>query len=549
MISITYNGKNAIGGFSFILGQGLTPSTGSICFPADNSPVINGQPGSLVINCDGQSIAFSDIYLVNPITVESEDGQVVQATLADKRYRWKYGFLRGKYNQLDQTTGKPKEERVLTDLLDEAFAVFNEKPVYYDIDVLYPVINWEFIEPVAAIEELCKKYSLCVAISPSGQVHISSTTYNKQSFNQTSVSYRERSNNWQLKPRSLVIVGDFMEVINLVDLQPVGVEITGQSDAGTIKPINDLSYKPVEGWAKALTNDFASIYKSNKPWKEAQSLAKQCVFKWYAYIPSDNSIENSREVKLPWLGEYTVKNSVSSEMVRVKPSIFVNCMLFDYSTTKNNVNDNEEPAIEDLDFSLDYKNGILKFKNPVIKKLEGSSNFDPNMIEAAIIKLWIAHKTTPKRLSKGLYGNYYYEKPLGGIMPSFFSKDDSLILYAYEGTVNGMDKQDIYNKTSLDEYCSRLADTIAKKFDTTRPEQYTFEEILNVTPIGELKSVSWRVDENGWNTVISMGQEEIEPFLPSYNERIGITKTTALHWPMSQLNTEKLNKTEVLERT
>jgi len=541
MIKVNYNGYNATGNFSFYLKQGTGPSTGSIAFPLGAAPTIDGNPGTLAISCDGQSVVFNDVYLVNPTRVESEGGQILQATLADKRYRWRFGYLRAKYNQLDPTTGKPKEDKPLTEILTEALSVYNESPVFMQIpDDIYPTINWEFADPAQAIEELLQRYSLALSISPAGQVTIASVSYN-QSFTQSNVSYHEYSNNRPLEPIGVIVVGDFMEVMRCFNLKPVGIEISTHADAGQIKEIDDLSYKPAEGWGKAVLNNFESLIVNNEPWKEAQALARQCIFKWYGYIPEDESIENSREQLLPWLGSVTeFKNN---ELVKGKPYILAKHQLIDSVSFKNNTDGN--PIKSEFDFSLDYKNGILKFTNPTFKKSDTASSFGTTEVEAAEVELIVSVKTTPTK-TNGYWGNYYYEHPIGGVLPYYMHKEESLKLYGHSWHYT---QDRVYNKSELDTYAEKIARLIAKKFDTIRPEQYTFERLLNVTPIGQVKSVSWHVDEHGWKTIVSFGQEEIQPYLPSYQERVGIKKTDALHWPVSQLNKEKMNQDEAIERT
>jgi len=101
----------------------------------------------------------------------------------------------------------------------------------------------------------------------------------------------------------------------------------------------------------------------------------------------------------------------------------------------------------------------------------------------------------------------------------------------------------------LDQQAGYVASELARQFDEVKPEQYIYPRLVSIAPYGAIKSVSWNVGEGGINTVVSVGVEEIRPFVPTYNERLNQTKTITLHWPSGVAVKDEYLKKENIRRS
>lgn len=543
MIRAEFNGIGCLGAVSFSLRQGVTPSTGSIAFPANSYP---HETGDLLLRSENGAIILRDMYLVDPVESEAEGGHIIQATLADKRILWQYGWVRGEYNMPDETTGQPRKEKTIRELIDLCLETkYGVRVNYHSVPNYYPTVSWEFENPAMAVQEICNKYGLAVSLSPDGEVHVSSASYGR-SVPGGYIMSREQTTLNKPVPQSIVVVGNKMVNQREYDLVPVGVEWSGHSSkAGFILPIDDLSYKPSAGWGKSILIKFHDVAEGEK-----RELALKCIFKWYGYLGGYGA--NAREFCLPWLGhikDLTAAPNISGvddEQQRAKPDVKVKGFESDGVSHKNQ----SAKTQRKIPYTLDYKRGIVKFAEwtgIIIDPGTGEPATDPMLhihkTVAADVTITAAHETPCIQVSGSVWGNYYYQKSIpGGTLPPYLYRDHSITLYANNGTADSSQKSD------LDAHCKNIAYKITDQFDRIDPKQYVYAELLSVTPHGEIKSVTWNVGENGYNTVISYGQEEIRPFLPSYNERINAKKTVALQWPTGRTLENQQNLKENIRR-
>jgi len=519
MIQVRFAGIGCIGSFNFSLRHGVTPSTGSIAFPVNFTPPL---VGNLLISDGFTSIVFGEMYLINPVRSQSESGDIIQATIADKRVCWQFGQVTGEYNIPDESTGKPRENVLLTELLSLIFAVYAEFPIYIDIPIVYPAVSWDHVNPATAAQELMSKYGLSLSLDSNGAIYISPANHIRF-FPPGWFMSRELTNLAKPYPSYIRIIGNRIINQNNFVLTPVGVEINGLDPDGTIKAINDLSYTPSAGWGKSYLRYYTDV--KTEFGEDEYELALKCIYRWYAYIPSDDGYDK-REYCLPWLGHIKnvmkVPNTIlDDEEQRDRPFVKVD------QVQRDGISGQNQGALKETEqsYSIDYARGIVKFTDEVVRMVAGTAEFEFVEAQGAAVTITAAYE----KKHGDVNDFYHYDLFLGGSLPPLVHRDHSLTLFALNLT------EDATQKVQLDAFAHSIAVKLAEQYFNVNPEQRVYAGLLPIIPYGEFKSVTWNLSESGVNTVVSKGVEEIRPFLPSFQERALQKKTVSLHWPSESM--------------
>lgn len=162
----TYTGLTNIRGVSMTFTHGITPSTALIAVPVENVAAIAN--GTLTMSYGANVITFLDCALVRVSLSNSSAGNIVQLQVADRRWRWKFGNIRGAYNQkkadgtLDAATEKTPQE--LATLCLEAMGETGFS-VHRMPNVTRPEVEWDDISPAQALATLCDDLSTRIVLN------------------------------------------------------------------------------------------------------------------------------------------------------------------------------------------------------------------------------------------------------------------------------------------------------------------------------------------------------------------------------------------------
>ena len=511
---------------SFTMKQGVTPSTGRATFAIDSSPPLCG----VFILSDGiRTISISPAYLVDPVIVRHDSGAVIEATIADRRILWKYGYVTGKYNIPDDM-GIPKEERKIQDLLQDCLTInYGVVINFFSVpEGLYPPVDWEFENPASAAQELCEKYGLSISLDVSGNAYIGPAAFDRTIAIPTADPMSsEQSFNDPYKPIEIWITGS--RKINQIcyELYPIGIEKT----TNELKKIDELSYKPAEGWGKAVLNDFYDIADD-----EAKKLAEKCIFKWYAYVPL---VLGDRKKYLPWLAHISEVAKVLDE----NEGTYVSQRAMPYIATGNIKTDEvtswNPSTLERYkkEVTFDLIKGIVKFPEYIFQIKNYTSPVQAlTEVEKATVRIMAAYE-----INTGSADDFYKKKfPVaGGTLSPYIVSNKELTEYQIEGVANSEEK------VALDAYAANVAQAILDTWEHISPWQWEFPFLATVEVYGDIKSVTWQVGEQGATSIVSTGVEEIVPFIPSYQERALQKKSAALHWP----STKRIDEQSIRRKT
>lgn len=292
----TFPGVQGVLSCSYTLSHGTAPG----CAALDILPQeeLESGGGDLVITDGYGTITLKDCKVDRHSFERNSGGLIWRITILDRRWKWRFGYIEGRYNLRDQqgklikhTVKTPRELAVLC--LDEAGESNYDVSALPEEEAARLPVTWEGVPPMEALASLAEQFGCRVVYQPLDD----------------SVRVVKLGQGEQLPPDSSggpILDGgltldpperpDFLRVVcapTLINtwfyLEAVGLDVDGR-----IKPINRLSYAPgfVAGatpdedmpgsWAKCPPPTFPGLAPGNTPENlRIRGLAQQSVFRWY----------------------------------------------------------------------------------------------------------------------------------------------------------------------------------------------------------------------------------------------------------------------------
>ena len=278
----TFTGIAATKGWDFTFGPGVTPSV-CVITTLENRSLGVGLTGNLVLEQDGLTLTFPDCRIASRTITSGRGGTYVKLAIQDRRWKWQFTQIDGSYNVRKSASNiiRKKTPQELATLLFQAMGEtdFTVSDLPNGPDV-WPEANWQGVPAAPLLSELCNSLGCMVVLD---------AATNKAKI----VKIGEGT---ALPPGGRIIRQSSPTVLNAVPdevrfvtgpalfqtgfyLEPVGVDIDD-----TVKPINDLSYKPAVGWGYVDPYGFYSVtgtYTRGSEILEKRDLAKATVWKMY----------------------------------------------------------------------------------------------------------------------------------------------------------------------------------------------------------------------------------------------------------------------------
>jgi hypothetical protein len=277
----TYPGVQNVLGASYTLTHGITPSVVSFQIIPQTAAIAS--TGDVVFYHGTTTLTLRDCRADQSSMVRSTDGTLVSFSAVDRRWRWKFGEVYGHYNQRDAdgliVTATEKTPQQLAQLLLTAMGETGVIGVSDIPNNARPECEWVAENPAEALADLIEPFGMVVVLQIDGSVAIRQQGVGAPLPANTFLIEQEVSSNPPEIPATVRILGGPNRYQERLELEAVGYDLDG-----TIKPIDQLSYKPVGGWGKE-TQFFASIAAS-----DARTLALRDVFRLYRIRDMNSAI-------------------------------------------------------------------------------------------------------------------------------------------------------------------------------------------------------------------------------------------------------------------
>lgn len=242
--------------------------------------------GDCVFQWPGVNYILPDCKVESSQLRATTNGHIQHIKLLDRRWRWwSGGDVSGLYNIKDSDGQyvdrlKKSARELAAILLDEM------QEVGYDVSALpsdqYPERSWVCSHPATELDKLCDEFGCRLVLGfhtdPVTVVRLGEGPQPPVTGHEINIDHGVNGNDL---PDAFAVCGDIIEYDGVFELEPVGEDLDG-----SIKHIDDLSYKPVEGW---INNNFRNIRVAtlanndlNEPQRRAaEQLAEKTVFRWF----------------------------------------------------------------------------------------------------------------------------------------------------------------------------------------------------------------------------------------------------------------------------
>ena len=547
--------------WSMTLSHGVTPSVCMIdCVPQGvNPPAV----GTLQFTYDRTRITFPDCLVDSARMHRDTQGNIVGVTILDKRWRWRYGNISGFYNRRKKNGAIDKAtEKSPQDLAKLLFQAMNEPR--YDVsgmpNEMRPECDWDFANAAQELAELCDDLGCRIALGIDGVAKIHKVGAGRPLPNLPSQVNQDFGYDPPFVPDEIVVVTGPVRFQTKFKLEAVGEDVDG-----SIKPIDQLSYKPSGGWkSDGFMGRFFNLNANlaDRYLQHARQLADSTVYRWYRIVGSskdgngpndqydfpigvvrrdpftgeqDGKIQLTRESFLPRENGLVQTYIDSDEAERPRPAVLSG--LF-WNNALDAQNLTTEQRVE-ASWSLDQERGIVMLSEPVYKLPKAN---DPlGDVAKPDLYLTVAHGVIDDitlQPVRRLASKSTRKKPLG-TGPYVIVRDDISPVEIFAPMNNAQVKAgaaglakvlavpqnentppSIRNPNEKED--QRQTDyyiaAAAREFEIEQTADLTYAGLIPISPDGAIQQVSWSSNEGGCFTRASLNTEHSH-VVPTYRER------------------------------
>lgn len=574
---MSYPGIESYISGTFTFGHGITPSVATMDIVASGNIAIPS--GTLAFRYGrgsnpGIVLEFPDCRLDATNLNVTEAGQIITVRIKDRRWRWEFGKISGRYNIL-RPDGRVNllAERTPQQLAKLLLDAMGEKN--YDVSQLpnytRPHVEWAGVTPAIQLARLCESLGCRVVLGTDNKVRLCRLGMGKN-LPTGRIMHGGYSFDPPEMPDSLEVVCAPTRYQMMFNLEAVGLDRDGE-----IKLLKDLSYNPYGegekyGWLTQDPYTLPKLIGGDTLSAQTRRLALSSVYRMYRIkepstgdmrVPEYGTIKKIDQI-LPLLPDLLTEETNFAEQYPHAATPRVEGSYFDTNRDPP-VEVNESPGTRYVgNFTIDYARGIITFAEPVyrmvvvdnvIKTADGSSFISP----AGSFGIWPAELTlecavnvydektfAPERYirSRKLTNEKWHTGPkvisredIGLTVRARYRSAQALAISigdllklsdAEKPPANAIQRDVVTNlkdsgvsKTGPDGLVSQTnyyLDAEFAMYQIAEAVSYAYPGLLNISPDGRIHQVRWSVSSSGAFTEASENSE-FDLAVPSFEER------------------------------
>lgn len=557
----TFPGVTGCISCTYTVSVGITPSQATLVIPFQTLSSIPAV-GDLTITDTVNSIRIRGMRVVGADPVPVAGGKGIALTLLDRRWKWSWGGMYGWYNQRDpypdpeQFKGEaefvadggngpfiPGLERKPKSLMRLCMEALGESEYVLNLPAEAetkgrPPVDWQGMPPAQALANVADMVGSFVVFQPvKNRIMVTTPASSYAITDAWPIIDDHPGVTSPAPPGKIRTVGAPITVADIIPLEAVGAEADG-----TIKPIDELSYKPTDGWQ----NYFPGLHWDNVVQgdsvsvKQSKELAKKWV--WRAYRPSFydpldviGSSVNSEQYGLIWptIGRvyarrqielldrvYTTDKDVHGQPLTGEPRVYGRVFkYYKHGPTDINSDSGEEVLIN---FQIEGQRSLVWFEKPVCyaEPGHGPSGSGWGPIEPPELYLYTSFRVRDEangqlkfpewdvKLSESKDIEYIRRPDLLAVHQIFRDTTN-----AYKFLSSSTNEDDI---KAAAQYYAKAA---AQKYLSTNRTTRQYAGIYPADPDGAARQITWSVGGGSpATTTVSVGTEH-NRWQPGYSER------------------------------
>lgn len=524
---------NAIGG-TFAFTQGETPSRCVLDIaPQQNPPALIG---TLTIVYGSTTITFEDCRAVEASYVRNSSGRIVSLHIEDWRWRWRGGYISGRYNRRD-ANGKivSRTQKTPRELAELCLREMGQTK--YDVSELpndtRPAVDWDGDNPAQMLAALCDSLGCRISPTYGNGVRIVRLGQGAELPRGPNVGLTDL--NETLDPPEtldgLLLIGGVAEFQNDLLLEAVALEPSGE-----YVPLDSASYKPAAGWKMAGNGSFAGIAD-----EKLQELAQASVYRCWRPVVARTGLHiagytDQTGEKIKRLDQLVLYNRQCEQAVQLGEKKFLPAWLYGSFKPRKaagnligrNTVDLPQPIVNPTDavakamiyrdgFSIDTEKNIITTTYPLTR-------YDNNrQAEPAILRLRVAvsiRREKEDSLIRFQREREYRSPTSTRTKPKIIRRDDIQVrsIPTYVGT-NYAIKSIAYNDTELNKESDYYLDLEEATWRNAQPSEATYAHIIPMELDGAIRAVVWRWGGGSYGSTRVSRNNEPEYFVTPYAER------------------------------
>ena len=491
--------------------------------PQDHPPLLHGD---LSFGFDATGVTWADALCDSALMQVTDGGQSVIWTILDGRWRHRKAFISGAYNVVQPDgTVDPDTEKTLQEL---ATILFNAIGVSADVSAVdtieKPEVTFDHDRVVTELEELLEQRGYVCSYQLDGSYKVYRVGTGAVMPNDGDVVNFANSINPPELPYKLRVVGDHTKVQSKFKTIPVGLDTDGQ-----LKPVNDLSYKPLSGW---LGFDLKTCIGIADP--KARELCLLTVGRWFQVRHQADQLDNIQGGGVDYApGEILVMSAnqylpLSEELLETaydvygKPQpglAYVEATIFDdFGNPAKMENTPKFTRIDSRDWTLDKKMGIVKMFDLSLK----SSTDDP-LSKKTFADIYLTCSYSVDDPTTNLKDRFIRDRDMGGNGMDQVKSEDLerhlICRYGSDGiTITSIDD----NESSVISKAEKLLDNLVASYSTGIGNTILYRGIRDYNTDGVNLQIVWKAAPPGskvpFSTFVAQNIE-CHPLCPQARDR------------------------------
>lgn len=532
----------AVRGATFTISHGTTPSQASLyCIPFGTTPA---PVGTLKIQYGGKSINFPDCRLGDFRYEVAEDGQqMVSMVILDRRWKWRYGWLRGRYNvRYKKNPVVLRNEKKPTELLEIILKAMGEsKWKFLDLpNDTRPFVDWDD-RPVGCLQSLLEQMNCRIWLDP-----------------MTNLATIGKQHEGMQLPTNMDIISDTLTVhapdspdqIKFLAGQTLWQDdlaleaVAEDPDRNVVCPLREVGY--LNRAPLFHPKNVCPPFYLNVP-EKYRDTARKCVWKWYRIKePIEVDLNNGfvkKTIKNRWQILPLFQTALEMERHAVpvqerfqyewkeirKPAIvighFDDEMAMCHEPEWNTKSRRGDMAKWQFGFSIDQERGIVMLGQPAartVQRLQNGAMQRLNWQEAELyLRIGFGYRDETTEAWQRYEKVFKPNQQKMGVKEHVIARQDIQLMTYMQYPEYGFPAQPefLWNKDWVDEQADFYIKQEQKRFLMETPGQRKYAGLFFTPLDGAIQQITWDIDLSGrCTTTVSRNKEDPERAL-TYKER------------------------------
>lgn len=558
-----FDGVLQIEGASFTLSHGVTPSVAQLTIIPQVAPAIP-LDGTLTWTFGGVVMLFPGCRVDKANFEYTQSGLVWRLSIWDRRWKWAFGAISGAYNVRHPNVGDaglPAAQALAQQPVAPAFAgvpplqlgtldintlatpqqlatlcFLAMGETVFDVSQLpndsRPEIQWDNDSPAQALSNLCDLLGCRVALGIDNVARIVRLGVGAL-LPRLAIEAESAAIDPAEVPSSLTITGGKARYQVDFQLEAVGLDING-----IVRPIDQLSYTPAEGWTKTEKIFFGAVagFEQNPLLAPNQNqvlalgyinprqLALATVYRWYRIKMAD--IQNPRKPPLipGWAGgrisflwqvlpieDVQIEGYYDEFRVFRPYPAWVFGQFLDYGLPPGNT---QPGSFCHFDFTIDRERGIVQFAEQVFFQ-----NADFTLAPALLgLRCAVSVRDAATRTWDRFQKTYPLSNATASTSTRVVKREDIFqnVVPNYDVNHKVVGLRTNLKETNQESDYQAVAASFVYQLNI--PDDITYMGIVPINPDGAIWQVTWETGPSGATTRASRNTEW-NPAIPTYRER------------------------------